>query len=355
MTSWEPLNADRVLVTSKSDMRVQDTYGFLMATPTTDMPQIDLPVSASDAAAGQDNKYESFAEYLKRLKDVPLPERFKGRKLIIVSYNLPVILRQERVPVPQSSPSASPTYTTKWTASWSPDEFIARSSENSIADDIETIWVGCVTGQCIDRGAGIDKTRRMSMESAGSARSDGTTDGPATDSPHDSMDSAVPNTSPLSSPPSGTRSAMPFGSPAFDPSRFASLSEEDQAQIREVLRPMKAYPLFVPLAVQDKFGKYCLNVLGPALNNVLETSTRSEFSLEKLNKGFAAYKLMNRLIAEGVATEFKERDVVWIHGYELIMFANELATLVTRPRQVCVCEFGDSAVRVSLLIGLLCC
>lgn len=71
-----------------------------------------------------------------------------------------------------------------------------------------------------------------------------------------------------------------------------TITPEDQEQIRQVLAPMNVIPLFAPLEDHKSFGSYCLYVLGPALHNVLETSTRdeNEFSLAKLVKGFEAYK-----------------------------------------------------------------
>lgn len=39
----------------------------------------------------------------------------------------------------------------QWKAAWSTEDFIARSAEDSIADEIDSVWVGCITGQCIDR------------------------------------------------------------------------------------------------------------------------------------------------------------------------------------------------------------
>jgi trehalose 6-phosphate synthase/phosphatase len=43
---------------------------------------------------------------------------------------------------------------------------------------------------------------------------------------------------------------------------------------------------------------------------------------------------MNRLIAEGVAHMCKEADIAWIHGYELMMMAQELGELVPNVRKV---------------------
>jgi hypothetical protein len=77
-----------------------------------------------------------------------------------------------------------------------------------------------------------------------------------------------------------------------------TITPEDQEQIRQVLAPMNVIPLFAPLEDHKSFGSYCLYVLGPALHNVLETSTRdeNEFSLAKLVKGFEAYKKVSQCI-----------------------------------------------------------
>ena len=62
----------------------------------------------------------------------------RGRKMICVTYHLPVILRRAAGGVGQ------------WTAQWDPDSFLARSDE-SLADDTDMHWVGVVTRECMDR------------------------------------------------------------------------------------------------------------------------------------------------------------------------------------------------------------
>lgn len=132
--------------------------------------------------------------------------------------------------------------------------------------------------------------------------------------------------------------------------------------------------------------RYCVGVLTPALHNVMETSCSedSEFSLKGLVKGFNAYKAvstarlrlvapnmyryrllrppvaslacaqclqrvhqcphvpgiadaltqMNRLIAESVAVIHSPGDIVWAHGYELIVLSKEIRALTRNPRVV---------------------
>jgi hypothetical protein len=43
---------------------------------------------------------------------------------------------------------------------------------------------------------------------------------------------------------------------------------------------------------------------------------------------------MNRLIAEGVASIHRPGDIVWAHGYELIVLSKEVRALTTNPRVV---------------------
>lgn len=68
----------------------------------------------------------------------------------------------------QCSHGAVPTVSSlragAWTASWIEDDHLARTP-NSIADDVPTIWVGCVTRECLNARAADDR-RQQSASSA---------------------------------------------------------------------------------------------------------------------------------------------------------------------------------------------
>ncbi len=65
---------------------------------------------------------------------------FAGAKMLIVSYDLPVKLYLKPCP---SGPVGAPV----WVAEWNEQAVHARSSGASIADEMPTLWIGCVTNQ----------------------------------------------------------------------------------------------------------------------------------------------------------------------------------------------------------------
>jgi len=83
----------------------------------------------------------------------------QNRRMICVSYHLPVILRRS---------SQKPGH---WSAQWDPDSFIARG-EKSLADYVEMIWIGMVTRECLDRVTSTEqaRTRRASVSSSSSSK-----------------------------------------------------------------------------------------------------------------------------------------------------------------------------------------
>lgn len=276
---WEVLPGDRRLVPHKSSVKTHDTFGKLPG--VSDMPHLSLSEPESGASTPVFTATSSTiaatpsAAARRNTAALPLKERFHQRKLIVVSYNLPVLLRQERYDVttgasvsPVALPLPSGDVGTRWTAAWSAEDFIARSSENSIADEMETIWVGCVTGQCIDRATAQSRLHRHSM-------------------PEVPFRSTTPVGEGDEKPGAGSLSS-PYGASDL----MINLSEEDKRQIRAALAPMNVIPLFAPPKDHAHFSSYCISVLSPALHNILETSIRdeNEFSLAKLHKGFESYK-----------------------------------------------------------------
>jgi hypothetical protein len=276
---WEAIAGDRRLVPHKASVKTHDTFGKLPG--PSDMPHLSLsePESGTSTpvfmSATQTTAPTPSAAARRTASNLPLKDRFPHRKLIVVSYNLPVLLRQERYDIatgasisPVAMPTPSGDVGTRWSAAWSAEDFIARSSENSIADEMETIWVGCVTGQCIDRATAQSRLHRHSMP----------------DVPFRSTTPVSESSEKLG----GESLQSPYGASDL----MINLSEEDKRQIRAALEPMNAVPLFAPPKEHAHFSSYCISVLNPALHNILETSIRdeNEFSLAKLHKGFESYK-----------------------------------------------------------------
>jgi len=108
------------------------------------------PMSSPAAKAMLGEPAESQRSKVRRL--------MQGRRMICVTYHLPVILRRAGT-------------MGQWTAQWDADSFLARSDE-SLADDAEMHWVGVVTRECMDRVTAREqaKLRRESVSSIDSSR-----------------------------------------------------------------------------------------------------------------------------------------------------------------------------------------
>jgi hypothetical protein len=209
----------------------------------------------------------------------------ESRKLMIVSYTLPVILRKH----PE---------THAWSATWIEDDVLARTT-HSIADDIKTIWVGCITRECIDLSPSTESKR---THRAHSVCDDEDAAGECTPPTYTSQEPAPPskiitkltaggvdieamlasrsNSSSITvSLPSGTAAASTAGGApsAEDDTMSVTFSENDMIEITRVLNSMDALPIFLPSEMHEAFACYCMSVLKPCMNNVLETGAQKLF------------------------------------------------------------------------------
>ena len=98
------------------------------------------------------------------------------------------------------------------------------------------------------------------------------------------------------------------------------LSDDEKESLRAHLVTMGAVPVFVDHSLRHMHEMYCSAVLWPNLHNVVEFSENEEFDVvTDIDSHLAAYTAVNQAVATAVASVLHKDDLVWIHGYELML------------------------------------
>lgn len=128
------------------------------------------------------------------------------------------------------------------------------------------------------------------------------------------------------------------------------LSEEDKAEITQVLVAMNCIPVFIDreMANNHHLG-YCKTKLWPMFHNVdildiyyaiWDRSDMIEWKEERNNgEWWDAYQSVNNLLAARVGELCTGKDTVWVHDYHLLLFPSYLANIaaerqIRRPKMV---------------------
>ena len=167
------------------------------------------------------------------------------KRVFIVNYNLPVLIRQ--------------TVLKEWDVQWDRDQLSARS-EDSIADKVEVLWVGVVTGVSVD-------------------------------SEDDSKASKYIRTD--------------------------DLNDEERTSLIVKLGTMNLHPVFVSDRVHDNFNiGFCKSVLWPLHHNAQALTLLGE-QMKNYKNMWLDYQKVNELIASCVCSLYKDGDSIWVHDYHL--------------------------------------
>lgn len=370
---WEQLSASdlRSLVPKHKSMKVEDTYGVL----DDDRLTQEMQERAPDEAFQQSADVEATNEMLHNTFGTK-------RKLFIVTYHLPVVLRKH-------GPE-------RWSAHWIEDDILARTP-NSIAGDVNTVWIGVVTRECIDnatweeavRGAEPGSLSHASASSlsglAGASDSASSSDpgsraaepfeashegrviptlayaapvggkvvmmgegSPAGSSvtisgmgskPSDAAASQQADQQPAtplpvasSSTPNPATAAQQQGVPPLPPFAYSgnvTFQPEDMVAIAKALNAMDVIPIFLPTETHEGFAAYSLSVLKPALCNVLETGSQRVFpqasSITYQQQGWDFYRQTNESVSNVIMSQCERGDVIWTHDFHLCLVPKYLA------------------------------
>ena len=172
-----------------------------------------------------------------------------AKRVFLVTYNLPLVIRY--------------TVKGKWDVTWDLDQLSARS-ENSIADKMDTLWIGVVTGVFVE----------------------------------------------------STKKNL----------RTDDLTDEQRKTLTEKLKSMDCYAVFVGSKVHEDFNVgFCKSVLWPMLHNA-QALTHLNEQMRDYKKYWLGYQRVNELIAARVANLYKEGDFIWINDYHLSLLPRALRT-----------------------------
>lgn len=270
----------------------------------------------------------------------------RGARVFIVTYRLPVTLTRE--------PSSG-----AWRAQWVADDITAKTP-HSIADDVDTMWVGVVNRECFH-----PDTLASLLASSPSDGVDGavaaacTAAPPAAAAEGGGLSGAVagglgalawPAICPEMAakyggaiggkeptvcggvPPVEGEAAPAAPAPAPRIAMCPQLSAGDVAGITAALNALRVVPVFLPPLLHEGFASFTLSVLKPALHNVLETGTQRiqprAASLDFLAAGWRHYSAANAAISAVVLSQHVGEDLVWWHDFWLMSGPHCLARAV---------------------------
>lgn len=332
MLSYEPVVQDSRAYTPRGRASaVEDVWGRV---------EDALPSEVADGAAAAYAAGEDEEIVKARLKSV----FGEDKKLFLITDTLPLRIRA-------GAPRGTPNRT--WSVRWVEDDIRARTP-NSIAYDIPTIWLGIVTRDCIEEpvegqpspwdsdgasGPGAVAAGTVAPEEAGRTGGEGslkallpelTAGGLGSLSLSDLETSFLAQKAALSplSPQQGqeastaavqhssvssSSAATAHGATAaedVDPAGVSlmDMTQEDLGGIARALNAINVVPVFLPVPLQAKSGKYYQAVLKPCMHNVMETGNQAIYpqasSLELQATGWAAFCSCNEAVARTVMALF---------------------------------------------------
>jgi trehalose 6-phosphate synthase/phosphatase len=118
------------------------------------------------------------------------------------------------------------------------------------------------------------------------------------------------------------------------------LTEDEKVSLTSVLKAMNCIPIFLnPQVADNAYKGYCKEVLWPIFHNVDQVesslaiwrikaaSKEADTSTEKgelvwnlhYNEYYAAYQTVNDTFATTLSSLVKEKDIIWVHDYHLLL------------------------------------
>jgi trehalose 6-phosphate synthase/phosphatase len=104
-------------------------------------------------------------------------------------------------------------------------------------------------------------------------------------------------------------------------------SEEERAAIAKVLAALNCLPVFAsPTLFESYYDMYCKGTLWPVLHHILPAYDMVPVSLMHHQAGTAwsAYRKMNMLFRDKVVEAYNEGDLIWVHGFHLMLLPSFL-------------------------------
>lgn len=100
--------------------------------------------------------------------------------------------------------------------------------------------------------------------------------------------------------------------------------EEDKQAIRQLLKNMNCYPLFLdPEVANAHYYGFCKQVLWPAFHNIdildLNIQEKCSWDQSNLDNWWKAYKEVNQSFCDTMLELIQPNDILWVHDYHLTL------------------------------------
>mmetsp|Transcript_11069 Transcript_11069/g.17059 ORF Transcript_11069/g.17059 Transcript_11069/m.17059 type:complete len:1126 (+) Transcript_11069:150-3527(+) len=100
--------------------------------------------------------------------------------------------------------------------------------------------------------------------------------------------------------------------------------EEDKQSIRQLLKSMNCYPLFLdPEVANAHYYGFCKQVLWPAFHNIdildLNIQEKCSWDQSNLDNWWKAYKEVNQSFCDTMLELIQPNDILWVHDYHLTL------------------------------------
>ena len=118
-----------------------------------------------------------------------------------------------------------------------------------------------------------------------------------------------------------------------------SVSSEDEELITQLLRPMNCHPIFMnPNTHKNFYDVFCKQKLWPVFHHNVgvygdSQETGSQVSIDHSDKNlWYTYTTVNHLFRKKVVEVYSEGDLIWIHGFHLLLLPSFLRRRIQRAK-----------------------
>jgi trehalose 6-phosphate synthase/phosphatase len=114
---------------------------------------------------------------------------------------------------------------------------------------------------------------------------------------------------------------------------FGAIPIEEEDRVSAVLSEFNCYPIFINQSMHYKFYDiFCKQTLWPVLHHIADVygpSNQSDFGAKAQQDLWFTYTTVNRLFKEKVVEVYQKGDLIWIHGFHLMLLPSFLRRVLT--------------------------
>lgn len=100
------------------------------------------------------------------------------------------------------------------------------------------------------------------------------------------------------------------------------VTKADEDEITQILLPFKCVPVFFSPEIASMYPKFCRGTLWPVFHNIVDVYAKLPtrwWNPKDQNQSWRSYRDANRLFVNKVIEVYHERDLIWIHGIDLLL------------------------------------